>query len=112
MADEDDPECMSMEGISTLSETLNMDPSSDVRVLVLMWKLGAVSKPGCISKSEFINGMKSIQKTNAKGLNDYLPMLDPGFIEKTDFRGMYIGCIGYRVYGLCSVDICAPQTIL
>jgi len=89
LADEDDPEQISMEGISKLCELLDLDPSSDVRVLVLMWKLGATSKPGCISKPEFIQGMKTIRKTDAKGMKEYLPMLDPGFIEKAEFRDFY-----------------------
>jgi hypothetical protein len=48
-----------------------MDPASDVnilrtgpphriqvRLLVLLWKLGSSQKPGCITKEEFVSGMK------------------------------------------------------
>lgn len=55
-ADEDDSDSMSMDGIVKLCEELEIDPSTDVRVLVLMWKLGATSKPGTMSRKEFLEG--------------------------------------------------------
>ena len=39
-ADEEDPDVITMDGISKLSGDLGLDPSSDVRVLVLLWRLG------------------------------------------------------------------------
>lgn len=45
-ADEDDEELMSMEGISRVCDVLNIDPSVDVRALMLFWRLGSNSKPG------------------------------------------------------------------
>lgn len=53
LADEDDPELITT-GISTICENLKIDPSSDVRILVLLWKLGAKSKPGSITKSKIL----------------------------------------------------------
>ena len=41
-----------MEGISSLCEKLNLDPLEDIRVLVLLWKLGANEKPAQITKDE------------------------------------------------------------
>jgi len=55
IADEDDPTVSSMEGISKLCEQLDLDPLEDIRVLVLLWKLGANEKPAQISKQEVSN---------------------------------------------------------
>lgn len=38
--DEEDPDVITMDGISKLSDDLGLDPSTDVRVLVLLWRLG------------------------------------------------------------------------
>lgn len=88
-ADDDDPEIISMEGISKLGEQLEMDPSSDVRLLVLLWKLGALSKPGSITKTEFLNGMKKLKKDSIKGLKSITPSFDLGFLERQEFRDLY-----------------------
>ena len=88
LLDEDDPELISMEGISMLSEQLEINPESDVRLLVLLWKLGASSKPGAITKTEFIEGMKTIRKNSVSDLKSHLATLDPGFLERPEFRGM------------------------
>lgn len=55
---EEDPFSIGMDGISTLCDDLDLDPTSDVRVLVLMFKLGANAKPGQISQSEWNSGMQ------------------------------------------------------
>ena len=86
-ADPDDSDSMSMEGISKLSEELGIDPSSDVRILVLAWQLGATSKPGNISRQEFLDGMKKLKKDSFAGIMELLPTLDPGFLERSQFRG-------------------------
>jgi len=57
------------------------------RVLVLMWTLGALLKPGAITRSEFYNGMKKHKKYDIAGIKSMLPSLDPGFLEKAQFRG-------------------------
>ncbi len=87
LAELDDPELISMEGISKLCEQLCIDPNTDVRVLVLMWKLGAVSKPGSISRAEFKQGMKNLNKADVHGLVSILSSLDPGFLDRAEFRG-------------------------
>jgi hypothetical protein len=56
-ADEDDPESMSMDGIGTICENIGINAETDVRALMLVWRLGAFKKPGCISKEEFLEGM-------------------------------------------------------
>ena len=87
LADPDDPEIISMEGISKLCDQLNIDPNTDVRVLVLMWKLGANSKPGSITRPEFLQGMKTLGKSDSVGLSQLLPTFDPGFMDRPAFRG-------------------------
>ena len=87
LADPDDPEVIGMEGIGNLCDKLSIDPGTDVRILVLMWKLEAKSKPGCINREEFLKGMKKIGKSNIAGLVSLLPTLDPGFLERSEFRG-------------------------
>jgi hypothetical protein len=89
LADEDDPDLMSMEGIGTLCEEMGIDPSSDVRCLVMVWKLGSAAKPGAVTKVEFVAGMRKLGKTDAKGLATCLPMFDPGFLEQQEFRDFY-----------------------
>mmetsp|Transcript_31012 Transcript_31012/g.29620 ORF Transcript_31012/g.29620 Transcript_31012/m.29620 type:complete len:222 (+) Transcript_31012:221-886(+) len=89
-ADEDDPDCMSLDGIGTFCEQLGMDPSSDVRLLVLLWKLVAVSKPGQVTRKEFTTGMTNVfKKDSLEGLKTVLPSLDPGFLERAPFRDFY-----------------------
>lgn len=87
LADEDDTEIISMEGIGKMCESLGMDPASDVRGLVLVWRLGAKEKPGQISHAEFVEGMRSLGVSDTAGLLALLPSLDPGFLERSEFRG-------------------------
>lgn len=86
-ADEEDPEIISMEGIAKICESMEIDPSSDVRCLVMMWKLGANAKPGQISKEEFVKGCEKLNVTDANGLKALLPTFDPGFLDRQEFRG-------------------------
>lgn len=87
LADSEDSEIISMDGIGRLCEQLGIDPESDVRLLVLLWRLGANSKPGCITREEFMQGMRKIGKEDIKGIISLLPVLDPGFLERAEFRG-------------------------
>lgn len=89
LADPDDPELVSMEGIGKLSVSLGLDPSTDVRVLVLVWKLGGVSKPGAITKAEFVKGFQTLQASSVDKLKTLLPSFDPGFLDRTEFRGAH-----------------------
>jgi len=90
LMDPDDPELLSMEGISKLCESLDLDPSSDVRVLVLLWKLGATSKPGNITRTEFTTGLQKLQASSVDKLKSLLPSLDPGFLDRAQFRGTFL----------------------
>lgn len=89
LADEDDPDVISMEGIGKLCEMLSIDPATDVRSLVLVWKLGAVAKPGQIQRSEFIEGMRKLGVADIRGLTAKLPSLDPGFLDRGEFREFF-----------------------
>jgi len=82
-----DPDLLTMEHIGKLCEELNVDPSSDVRVLVMLWRLGAVTTPGCITKAEFMAGFRKLRLSSLTELRSQLPSFDPGFLEKTEFRG-------------------------
>eukprot|EP01038_Epipyxis_sp_PR26KG_P004271 gene4271-6050_t len=86
---EDDPDRIDMEGIGKLCEMLSIDPATDVTVLSLMWKLGATSKPGSISQTEFLNGLKQFRVYDINGIKSILPSLDPGFLDKNEFRDFY-----------------------
>jgi hypothetical protein len=87
LKDEYDTDVISMEGIGKLCEKIDIDPSSDVRSLVLVWKMGANTKPGQISKQEFSDGMRALGLNDVCGLKAHLPALDPGFLDKAEFRG-------------------------
>eukprot|EP01035_Chromulina_nebulosa_P003775 gene3775-5160_t len=89
LCDEEDPEIISMDGISQLCTDIGIDPATDVRALTLMWTLGAVSKPGAITKAEFISGLKKQKKFDVEGIKSMLPSLDPGFLERNEFRDFY-----------------------
>lgn len=90
LADPDDPDVISMEGIGKLCELLGVDASTDVRSLILVWKLKAVAKPGQITKEEFLEGFRALAVSDIKGLQGLLPTFDPGFLERSAFRGRVI----------------------
>lgn len=93
LCDEEDPEIISFEGIAKIGELLEIDASADVRVLVLLWKLKAISKPGQISQDEFMDGLRNLNVSDANSLKAMLPALDPGFLDRGDFRGIHFSCI-------------------
>ena len=61
---QDDPFSISMEGIGDLCDDLDLDPTVDIRVLVLFFKLGANSKPGEISQTEWNRGCEALGLEN------------------------------------------------
>jgi hypothetical protein len=87
--DPEDTDVISMEGIGKLCESLGIDAAADIRGLVLMWKLGALSKPGQITREEFFRGMQSLNVSDIKGIQGKLPSMDPGFLERSEFRGIF-----------------------
>ena len=90
LVDPEDPDLLAMDGIGKLCEQLGLDPSTDVRVLVLLWKLGAISKPGYITKQEFMQGFQNLKAGSVKKLSSLLPSFDPGFLDRAEFRGEWM----------------------
>ena len=70
---------------------LSIDPSTDLRALVIMWRLGAFSKPGCITKQEFVKGMKALDTHALQSLGNKIKKneFDAGFLETKEFREFY-----------------------
>ena len=89
IADKDDPLIANMEGICTLCEHLEIDPMTDVRILVLLHKMGPLSKPAQISKDEWIKGCKTLRVDSIDKLKALLPSLELGFMERSDFRDFF-----------------------
>jgi len=95
-ADPDDDEWMSMEGIAELVAELGLNPESDVRVLVLCWKLRANERPGQVAKAEWMGGMAELGVDSIAGLKAALPSLDTGFMEHKEFRDFYRFCFKFN----------------
>jgi hypothetical protein len=89
LADEDDTQVAGMEGISKLCEELAIDPLEDMRVLVLLWKLGANDKPAQISKDEWMQGCMKLQLDSIAKFQEFIPSLDTGFLDRTAFKDFY-----------------------
>ena len=81
ICEDDDKEIATMEGIMKLGEMIGIDASTDIRMLVILWKFEAKTKPSCITRSEFLGGMERSYITDAKGLETSLYTFDPGFLE-------------------------------
>ena len=81
ICEEDDKELATMEGIMKLGEMIGIDASTDIRMLVMLWKFDAKTKPGCITRSEFLTGMKNSYIADAAGLEASLYTFDAGFLE-------------------------------
>lgn len=95
-ADAEDPDWMNMEGIANLCTELTLDPETDVRVLVLCWKLQSEERPGEISRAEFVRGMQALGVDSVASLKSLLPSLDPGFMDHRRFRDFYRFCFKFN----------------
>lgn len=85
-------------GISRLCEHLEIDPMEDVRILVLLHKMGPLSKPAQISREEWISGCQKIEADSLDRFRALLPSLDLGFMERSDFRDFFkVSCL-YQVH--------------
>ena len=89
IADDEDPSVAGMEGISKLCDKLDIDPLEDIRILVLLWKLGSKEKPAQISREEWISGCQTLQADSINKFKALLPSLDIGFLDQIDFRDFY-----------------------
>lgn len=97
--DEDDPNVSGMEGICKLCEKLNLDPLEDVRVLVLLYKLGANKKPAEINKEEWMTGCNKLKLDSIDKFIGFLPALDIGFMEHDEFKEFYKFCFQFNRQG-------------
>eukprot|EP00633_Aureoumbra_lagunensis_P010429 CAMPEP_0197340922 /NCGR_PEP_ID=MMETSP0892-20130614/45946_1 /TAXON_ID=44058 ORGANISM="Aureoumbra lagunensis, Strain CCMP1510" /NCGR_SAMPLE_ID=MMETSP0892 /ASSEMBLY_ACC=CAM_ASM_000538 /LENGTH=228 /DNA_ID=CAMNT_0042845739 /DNA_START=13 /DNA_END=699 /DNA_ORIENTATION=- len=84
----DETDLMTMEGISSMAEALGMEPSSDVRLLSLCWRLGA-KRPGQLDKEEWIEGMEKLGIDSMSKLEALIPNLDPKDLDKRNFRDFF-----------------------
>lgn len=78
-----------LDGIMKLGEIIGIDASSDVRMLMILWKFGAASKQGCITRKEFVSGMETNYIADAEGLKSSLYTFDSGFLESSEFREFF-----------------------
>lgn len=86
-----DPDIASMEGICSLcTEHLNIDPMTDIRILVLLWKMNVGrEKSAHVTRQEWIEGCETLGVDSIKALEGLLPSLDTGFLETGEFREFY-----------------------
>lgn len=76
-------------GICKLCEQLGLDPLEDVRVLVLLWKLGANKKPAEIQRDEWLSGCRQLQLDSIEKFKNLLPSLDTGFMDREEFADFF-----------------------
>jgi len=68
---------------------IEIDALEDVRILVLLWKLGAKDKPAQINRDEWMKGCAELQIDSVAKLKALIPSLDLGFLDETAFLGFY-----------------------
>jgi len=89
LAEEDNPYVVSMEGITNLCESLEIDPMEDIRILVLLWKMGANAQPGHINRDEWMKGCIQLKADSIAKLKKLMPGLDVGFLERSEFKDFF-----------------------
>lgn len=99
IADKDDPQTASMEGIFALGEKLGMDATEDIRILVLLWKMNVRDKPSQISLAEWVSGCTYLQVDTWDKLRALLPSLDTGFLDASEFRDFFKYCFIFSRQG-------------
>ena len=93
------PRFARMPGIAQLGEKLGLDVEEDVRILVLLWKLGSNEKPGEISKEEWIQGCSALNLDSWPKFKNFVPSLDLGFLENAEFKELYKFCFQFNRQG-------------
>lgn len=93
-ADPEDPENIAVdESFGNLCDDLGIDGGSDVRAIVLLWRLGATrknpDKPMLISKDTFRDRMSILGASSLPTLKATLNGLDLGFLENDAFYEFY-----------------------
>mmetsp|Transcript_21115 Transcript_21115/g.38195 ORF Transcript_21115/g.38195 Transcript_21115/m.38195 type:complete len:257 (-) Transcript_21115:232-1002(-) len=99
LCEEDNPGAANMEGICKLCEQLDIDPFKDIRVLVLLWKLGANKKPAEIQKEEWMAACHKFQLDSIDKFKKLLPGLDTGFLDREEFGDFYKFCFQFNRAG-------------
>jgi len=99
LCEEDNPGAVDMEGICKLCEQLDIDALEDVRVLVLLWKLGANKKPAEIQKEEWMAGCHKLQLDSVDKFKKTLSSLDTGFLDREEFGDFYKFCFQFNRAG-------------
>jgi Cullin binding len=82
-----------------LGEKLGMDATEDIRILVLLWKMGCSEKPAQISKQEWMQGCATLEVDSWEKLKKLVPSLDTGFLEQTPFKDFYKFCFQFNRQG-------------
>lgn len=98
-ADPDDAKRINIDGISKLADAIGL-PIDDVKLLALMWKLGAKEKPASIDEEEFVNGcmnFSGLSSASVDAFKSIVPMLDPGFLEGAEFKDLYKFCFKFNL---------------
>lgn len=70
-----------------------------MRILVLLWKMGANEKPAQISKQEWMQGCAKLSVDSVAKFQGLLPSLDTGFLDQTDFKEFYKFCFQFNRQG-------------
>jgi hypothetical protein len=96
-----------------LGEKLGVDALEDIRILVLLFKLGcAANPPGQLTLSEWIKGCSLLSAQSSNMLTSHvtvdsweslkhqvLPGLDTGFMDAAEFRDFYKFCFQFNRVG-------------
>ena len=99
-----DEGCVTFEGLEKLGEDLGIDASSDTKLLVLCWRLGA-EKPGCVSEAEWakLGTCPDLPTCDTPVTVETLKAgwgsLDPAFLENNEFRPFFKFCFEFNREG-------------
>lgn len=61
----------------------------DIRILVLLWKMGCNDKPSEINKNEWMQGCATLGIDTWDKMKKVVPSLDTGFLESSEFKDFY-----------------------
>jgi len=98
-ADPDDATNINMEGIVNLCTELDIDPLTDIRILVFLWKMGSKEKPQQISKEEWLAGCTKHKVDTIDHVRKMLPSLDTGFLIHSEFKDFFKFCFQFNREG-------------
>ena len=84
----DDGDAMGMDGLVEMCEALEIDPETDMRLLAVLWKLGA-KQPAMILREEWMEGMERIGCDTSEKLKAAVVALDPAVLDRKSFREFF-----------------------